>query len=132
MPGMIKRFGRVLNWTVKGLALLALLPFGSAIAADLDLNSSCAVAVAAFAPNNPTAVFHVGDAVIKEFDRLDSLYLARGEPRIMPHISDNGVLGLVAVVMADCRASPGQRVGNVAVRVYSSMREAQKAVGVLK
>ena len=128
MPGIIERFGRAGT----GLALLALLQFGSALAADLDLNSSCAVAVAAFARSNQTAVFHVGDAVIEEFDRLDSLYVTRGEPGIMPRLSDNGVLRLVAMVMAECRVSPGQRVRNVVVRVYSSMRETQKALGVLR
>ena len=124
------------------LAIIACTAISPALAAALDANTPCAVALQAFnSPKRAGEVLagvpspqeqEVGDYILGVMDRLDRTYTDAGKPGVWSSFSDAGKRAIAASTVANCRLHPERTINQAAEAVYGSVRDIHIQLGIVK
>jgi hypothetical protein len=111
-------------------------------AEPIDSKTSCSVPIRAFDSGKRAAetlagvpsreVQEVGNFIMMVMERPDRRHTDKGEPGILPDLSDAGKHVLAASAVANCRLHPRRTIYNAADLVYHSERDIQIQMGVAK
>jgi hypothetical protein len=124
------------------LAVIVCAAMNPAVAAVLDANTPCAVAVQAFdstkragevlagVPSPPEQ--EVGDYILGVMDRLDRTYTDAGKSGVWSSFSDSGKRAIAASTVANCRQHPERTINQAAEAVYGSVRDIHIQLGIVK
>jgi hypothetical protein len=124
------------------LAIIVCAAMSSALAAALDANTSCAVAVQAFDSAKRAGEVlagvpspreqEVGDYIQGVMDRLDRTYTDAGKPGVWSSFSDAGKRAIAGSTVANCRLHPERTINQAAEAVYGSVRDIHIQLGIVK
>jgi hypothetical protein len=113
-----------------------------ALAAPIDANTSCSVAIAAFASSKRAGEVlagvpspqeqEVGDYVLGVLEQLDRRYTEAGKPGVLSSFSDAGKRAIAASAVANCRQHPDRTINQAAEAVYGSVRDIHIELGIVK
>jgi hypothetical protein len=125
------------------LALIVCATISPSFAAEqLDANTSCGVAVQAFASTKRAGEVlagvpsqreqEVGDYILGVLDQLDRKQTESGKAGVWSSFSDAGKRAIAASTVANCRQHPERTINQAAEAVYGSVRDIHIQLGIVK
>ena len=101
-------------------------------AIELTDHSPCTAVATAFDSKNKEMIRQLSAYIQNTMNKMDARHTENGEPGIMAQLSDEGLVGLVAVVAAHCQTHPRETVYNATAFVYRGTRDLEMQFGAAK